>query len=112
MKSLKDDYIVVYLTVGGLCPTIKSLATIYPLLFTISTIELRDVSRSTRTGSFHTVRGASLLPLPGMGHQTPAGQKFHGQRRDESIPPPHIFIPYDQGLDFTALVADVDAKLL
>ena len=35
VKSLKDDYIAVYFTVGGLCPTIKSLATIYPPLFTI-----------------------------------------------------------------------------
>ena len=61
-KSLEDDYIAVDLTVGGFCPTIKLLATIYPPLFTISTIELRDVSRSTRTRLLHTVRGDSLPP--------------------------------------------------
>ena len=40
VKLLKDDYIAVDLTVGGLCPTIKSMAKIYPPLFTISTIGL------------------------------------------------------------------------
>ena len=86
VKSLKDDYISVDLTVGGLCPKIKSLATMYPPLFTISTIGLWDVSRSTRTRSLHTVRGASLLP--GLVHQTAAELQVHGPRRDESIPPP------------------------
>ena len=32
---MEDDYIDLDFTVGGLCPTIKLLATIYPPLFTI-----------------------------------------------------------------------------
>ena len=92
---------------GGFYPTIKSLAKIYPPLFTILTIELRDVSCSTRTRSLHTVRGASLLlPPPGLGHQTAAKQQVHGPQSDESIPPPHIFILFDQGLDFPSLVVE------
>ena len=65
VKLLKDDYIAVDLNVGGLCPTNKSLATIYPTLFTISTIGLQDVSCSSRTRSLHPLRGTFLLPPPG-----------------------------------------------
>ena len=93
VKSLKDDYIAVYFTVGGLCPTIKSLATIYPPLFTILTIGLRYVSRSTRTRSLHPVRWASLLTPPRLGHQTAAKQQILGPRMDESISPPQVNLP-------------------
>ena len=113
IKLLKYDYISVDLTIGFFNPTIKLLATIYPPLFTISKIELRDVSCSTRM--IHFIQSVEILfcpPHPGLVHQTAAEQQVHGTRRDENIPPSQIFIPYDQGLDSPALVVGVDATLL
>ena len=62
----------------------------------------------------HFIQSGELLfcPPPSLGHQTAAEQQVHEPRRDESIPLTQIFIPYDQGMDFTALLADVDATLL